>query len=117
MPKPSKGPRLGGSPAHEKLMLSNMAASLFEHGSITTTLTKARRLRPYAERLITYGKKGSLHHRRLALAKLRNKDATHDLFEQVAPRFANRDGGYTRIIKAGNRKGDNAPMAIIELVD
>nr|WP_100446587.1 50S ribosomal protein L17 [Glycomyces xiaoerkulensis] len=117
MPKPSKGPRLGGSPAHEKLMLANLAASLFEHGSITTTLTKARRLRPYAERLISYGKKGSLHHRRLALAKLRNKDVTHDLFEQVAPRFAQRDGGYTRIIKAGNRKGDNAPMAIIELVD
>nr|WP_025272187.1 50S ribosomal protein L17 [Haloglycomyces albus] len=117
MPTPTKGRRLGSSPAHEKLMLAGLAASLFEHGSVTTTLTKARRLRPYAERLITYGKKGTLHHRRLALAKLRNKDITHDLFEQVAPRFSNRDGGYTRIIKAGRRKGDNAPMAIIELVD
>ncbi|QSB06120.1 50S ribosomal protein L17 [Natronoglycomyces albus] len=116
MPKPSKGPRLGGSPAHEKLMLAGLAASLFEHGRITTTQAKARKLRPYAERLVTYGKRGDLASRRLALAKLRNKDITHDLFEQIAPRYADRDGGYTRITKVGPRRGDSAPMAVVELV-
>lgn len=116
MPKPSKGPRLGGSPAHEKLMLAGLAASLFEHGRITTTQAKARKLRPYAERLVTYAKRGDLASRRQALAKLRNKDITHDLFEQIAPRYADRTGGYTRITKVGPRRGDAAPMAVVELV-
>jgi len=117
MPTPTKGPRLGGSPAHEKLMLANLATSLFKHGRIQTTETKAKRLRPLAEQLITKAKRGDLHARRQALAVVRDKDVVFQLFDQIAPRFANRPGGYTRIVKTGPRKGDNAPMAIIELVE
>ena len=117
MPTPPKGPRLGGSPAHERLILANLAQSLFEHGKITTTETKAKRLRPHAEKLITTAKKGTLHSRREVLKTIRNKDVLHKLFAEIAPSFATRDGGYTRIIKTAPRKGDNAPMAIIELVD
>src|SRR5688500_3781386 len=117
MPTPTKGPRLGGSPAHERLMLANLATSLFKHGRIKTTETKAKRLRPLAEQLITKAKRGDLHARRQALAVVRDKDVVFDLFDQIAPRFANRPGGYTRIVKTGPRKGDNAPMAIIELVE
>ncbi|MGW9627555.1 50S ribosomal protein L17 [Microbacterium sp. NPDC055521] len=117
MPKPTKGPRLGGGPAHERLLLANLAAALFIHKSIKTTETKAKRLRPLAERLITLGKRGDLHARRRALTVLRsNKDAAHVLFNEIAPLVADRQGGYTRITKVGNRKGDNAPMAVIELV-
>ncbi|WP_313356234.1 50S ribosomal protein L17 [Microbacterium sp.] len=117
MPKPTKGPRLGGGPAHERLLLANLAAALFTHKSIKTTETKAKRLRPLAERLITLGKRGDLHARRRALTVLRsNKDAAHMLFNEIAPLVADRQGGYTRITKVGNRKGDNAPMAVIELV-
>ncbi|MEJ1088541.1 50S ribosomal protein L17 [Microbacterium sp. Mu-80] len=117
MPKPTKGPRLGGGPAHERLLLANLAAALFIHKSIKTTETKAKRLRPLAERLITLGKRGDLHARRRALTVLRsNKDALHVLFAEIAPLVAEREGGYTRITKVGNRKGDNAPMAVIELV-
>ena len=116
MPTPPKGPRLGGSPAHERLILANLAQSLFEHGKITTTETKAKRLRPHAEKLITTAKKGTLHSRREVLKTIRNKDVLHKLFAEIAPSFATRDGGYTRIIKTAPRKGDNAPMAIIELV-
>lgn len=116
MPKPTKGPRLGGGPAHERLLLANLAVALFTHKSIQTTETKAKRLRPIAERLVTFGKRGDLHARRRVLAILRNKDATHELFAEIAPLVAGRDGGYTRIIKTGYRKGDNAPMAVIELV-
>ncbi|MBZ4487648.1 50S ribosomal protein L17 [Microbacterium sp. cx-55] len=117
MPKPTKGPRLGGGPAHERLMLANLAAALYTHKSITTTETKAKRLRPLAERLITFAKRGDLHARRRVLTVLRNnKDAVHELFAEIAPLVAERDGGYTRITKIGNRKGDNAPMAVIELV-
>ncbi|MEV7632127.1 50S ribosomal protein L17 [Microbacterium sp. NPDC089318] len=117
MPKPTKGPRLGGGPAHERLLLANLAAALFTHKSIKTTETKAKRLRPLAERLITLGKRGDLHARRRALTVLRtNKDAAHALFNEIAPLVADRQGGYTRITKVGNRKGDNAPMAVIELV-
>lgn len=117
MPKPTKGPRLGGGPAHERLLLANLAAALFTHKSIKTTETKAKRLRPLAERLITLGKRGDLHARRRALTVLRsNKDAAHVLFNEIAPLVADREGGYTRITKVGNRKGDNAPMAVIELV-
>ncbi|MDQ0615578.1 large subunit ribosomal protein L17 [Microbacterium sp. W4I4] len=117
MPKPTKGPRLGGGPAHERLLLANLAAALFVHKSIKTTETKAKRLRPLAERLITLGKRGDLHARRRALTVLRsNKDAAHVLFNEIAPLVADREGGYTRITKVGNRKGDNAPMAVIELV-
>jgi len=117
MPKPTKGPRLGGGPAHERLLLANLAAALFTHKSIKTTETKAKRLRPLAERLITLGKRGDLHARRRALTVLRsNKDALHALFNEIAPLVAEREGGYTRITKVGNRKGDNAPMAVIELV-
>lgn len=117
MPKPNKGPRLGGGPAHERLLLANLAAALFTHKSIRTTETKAKRLRPIAERLITLGKRGDLHARRRALTVLRsNKDAAHALFSEIAPLVADRQGGYTRITKVGNRKGDNAPMAVIELV-
>lgn len=117
MPKPTKGPRLGGGPAHERLLLANLAAALFTHKSIKTTETKAKRLRPLAERLITLGKRGDLHARRRALTVLRsNKDAVHVLFNEIAPLVAEREGGYTRITKVGNRKGDNAPMAVIELV-
>lgn len=116
MPTPKKGARLGGSPAHQKLILSNLATSLFEHGRITTTEAKARMLRPYAERLITKAKKGDLHNRRQVLRVVRDKGVVHALFEEIAPRFAERPGGYTRITKLGPRKGDNAPMAVIELV-
>ena len=116
MPKPKKGPRLGGSPAHQRLIVSNLATQLFEHGRITTTEAKARVLRPVAERLITKAKKGDLHNRRQVLATIKNKGVVHALFEDIAPRFAERPGGYTRITKLGPRKGDNAPMAVIELV-
>jgi large subunit ribosomal protein L17 len=116
MPTPKKGARLGGSPAHQKLILANLATALFEHGRITTTEAKARVLRPVAERLITKAKKGDLHNRRLVLATIRDKGVVHALFEDIAPRFAERPGGYTRITKIGPRKGDNAPMAVIELV-
>ncbi len=116
MPTPKKGARLGGSPAHQKLILANLATSLFEHGRITTTEAKARMLRPYAERLITKAKKGDLHNRRQVLRVVRDKGVVHSLFEEIGPRFAERPGGYTRITKLGPRKGDNAPMAVIELV-
>lgn len=117
MPTPTKGPRLGGSPAHERLMLANLATSLFRHGKITTTETKAKRLRPLAEQLITKAKRGDLHSRRRVLTVVRDKDVVYTLFDEIAPRFANRNGGYTRIVKKGPRKGDAAPMAIIELVE
>jgi large subunit ribosomal protein L17 len=116
MPKPTKGPRLGGSSSHQKAILANLATSLFEHGRIKTTEPKARALRPYAEKLITHAKKGSLHNRREVLKKIRDKDVVHALFAEIGPFFADRDGGYTRIIKVEARKGDNAPMAVIELV-
>ncbi|MBV8293926.1 MAG: 50S ribosomal protein L17 [Mycobacterium sp.] len=116
MPKPTKGPRLGGSPSHQKAILANLATALFEHGRIKTTETKARALRPYAEKLITHAKKGTLHNRREVLKKIRDKDIVHSLFAEIGPFFADRDGGYTRIIKVEARKGDNAPMAVIELV-
>ena len=117
MPQPTKGPRLGAGPAHQRLMLANLATSLFEHGSITTTEAKAKRLRPLAERLITFAKKGDLHARRQVMTVVRNKDVVHALFAEIGPRYAQRPGGYTRIVKAGPRKGDNAPMAIISLVE
>jgi large subunit ribosomal protein L17 len=117
MPTPTKGPRLGGSPSHERLMLANLATSLFEHGRITTTETKAKRLRPLAEKLITFAKRGDLHARRQVMTTVRDKSVVHHLFAEIGPRFADRPGGYTRIIKVGPRKGDNAPMAIIELVE
>ena len=117
MPTPTKGPRLGGGPAHERLMLANLATSLFEHGRITTTETKAKRLRPLAERLITFAKRGDLHARRQVHTVVRDKQVVHHLFAEIGPRFAERPGGYTRITKVGPRKGDNAPMAIIELVE
>jgi large subunit ribosomal protein L17 len=117
MPTPPKGPRLGGSPAHERLMLANLATSLFRHGKIQTTETKAKRLRPLAEQLITKAKRGDLASRRRVLAVVRDKDVVFTLFDEIAPRFANRNGGYTRIVKTGPRKGDAAPMAIIELVE
>ena len=117
MPTPTKGPRMGGSPAHERHMLANLAQALFEHGRITTTEAKAKRLRPYAEHLITFAKKGDLHARRQVLKRLNDKSVVHVLFDEIGPRFANRPGGYTRIVKVGPRKGDNAPMAIIELVE
>lgn len=116
MPKPTKGPRLGGSSSHQKAILANLATSLFEHGRIKTTEPKARALRPYAEKLITHAKKGALHNRREVLKKIRDKDVVHTLFAEIGPFFADRDGGYTRIIKVEARKGDNAPMAVIELV-
>ena len=116
MPKPTKGPRLGGSSSHQKAILANLATSLFEHGRITTTEPKARALRPYAEKLITHAKKGTLHNRREVMKKIRDKDIVHVLFAEIGPFFADRDGGYTRIIKVEARKGDNAPMAVIELV-
>ena len=116
MPKPTKGPRLGGGPAHERLMLANLAAALFTHKSITTTETKAKRLRPLAERLVTFAKRGDLHDRRRVLATIGDKSVVHELFTVIAPQVADREGGYTRITKIGNRKGDNAPMAVIELV-
>ncbi len=116
MPKPTKGPRLGGGPAHERLLLANLAAALFTHRSITTTETKAKRLRPLAERLVTFAKRGDLHARRRVLSVIGDKEVVHVLFAEIAPLVAEREGGYTRITKIGNRKGDNAPMAVIELV-
>ncbi|GAA0998281.1 50S ribosomal protein L17 [Subtercola frigoramans] len=116
MPTPTKGPRLGGGPAHERLMLANLAAALFTHKSIKTTETKAKRLRPVAERLITFAKKGDLHARRRVLATIGDKSVVHELFTEIAPLVAERDGGYTRITKLGFRKGDNASMVQIELV-
>ena len=117
MPTPSKGPRLGAGPAHERLMLANLATSLFEHDRITTTEAKAKRLRPLAERLITFAKRGDLHARRQVMTVIRDKDVVHKLFAEIGPKFATRPGGYTRIVKTNPRKGDNAPMAIIELVE
>jgi large subunit ribosomal protein L17 len=116
MPTPKKGARLGGSPAHQKLILSNLATALFEHGRITTTEAKARTLRPLAEKLITKAKKGDIHNRREVLKTIRDKSVVHVLFTEIAETFAERPGGYTRITKIGPRKGDNAPMAVIELV-
>jgi len=116
MPKPTKGPRLGGGPAHERLLLANLATALFTHKAITTTETKAKRLRPLAERLVTFAKRGDLHSRRRVLTVIRDKSAVHELFTEIAPQVADRNGGYTRIIKLGYRKGDNAPLAKIELV-
>ncbi len=116
MPQPTKGPRLGGGPAHERLLLANLAAALFTHRSIQTTETKAKRLRPLAERLITFAKRGDLHARRRVLSIISDKGVVHELFTEIAPLVAEREGGYTRIIKTGYRKGDNAPMAVIELV-
>lgn len=116
MPTPTKGPRLGGSPTHERIMLNNLSQQLFEHKRITTTVTKAKRMRPVAERLITFAKKGDLAARRRVLRSIGNKSVVHELFTVIAPAMAERPGGYTRITKIGNRKGDNAPMAVIELV-
>ena len=116
MPTPTKGPRLGGSSAHQRHILANLATALFEHGKITTTEAKARRLRPFAERLITFAKRGDLHARREVLTVVTDKDVVHTLFTEIGPSFAARDGGYTRITKIGPRKGDNAPLAVIELV-
>src|SRR6266487_1468725 len=117
MPTPTKGHRLGAGPAHERLMLANLATSLFEHDRITTTEAKAKRLRPLAERLITFAKRGDLHARRQVMRVVRDKDVVHKLFAEIGPKFAERPGGYTRIVKIGPRKGDNAPMAVIELVE
>ena len=116
MPTPTKGPRLGGGPAHERLMLNNMATSLFKHGKITTTETRAKRLRPIAERLVTFAKRGDLASRRRVMQQILDKGVVHQLFAEIAPLVAEREGGYTRIVKLGYRKGDNAPMAMIELV-
>lgn len=116
MPTPTKGPRLGGGPAHERLMLRNLATSLFDHGRIETTETKAKRLRPVAERLVTFAKRGDLASRRRVMAQITDKSVVHKLFTEVAPLVADRQGGYTRITKLGFRKGDNAPMCVIELV-
>lgn len=116
MPKPTKGPRLGGGPAHERLLLANLAAALFTHERIQTTETKAKRLRPLAERLITFAKRGDLHARRRVLSVITDKGVVHKLFTEIAPQVEDREGGYTRIVKTGFRKGDNAPMAVIELV-
>ncbi|RZS90381.1 LSU ribosomal protein L17P [Motilibacter rhizosphaerae] len=117
MPTPTKGPRLGGGPAQEKALLANLATALFEHGRIRTTEAKAKRLRPYAEKLITFAKKGDLAARREVATVIRDKGVVHALFTEIGPRFANRPGGYTRIVKLGPRSGDNAPMAVIELVE
>ncbi|MDP9846768.1 50S ribosomal protein L17 [Streptosporangium lutulentum] len=116
MPQPARGARLGGSPAHERLILANLATQLFQHGRIKTTVAKAKRLRPLAERLITKAKKGDMHNRRQVLTIVRDKGVVHHLFTEIAPTFAERPGGYTRITKVGLRKGDAAPMAVIELV-
>lgn len=116
MSKPTKGARFGGSSSHQKALLANLATSLFTHGRIKTTEPKARALRPYAEKLITHAKKGTLHNRREVMKKIRDKDVVHSLFAEIAPHFADRNGGYTRIIKVEPRQGDNAPMAVIELV-
>lgn len=117
MPKPTKGPRLGGTPTHERIILRNLASQLFEHGRVTTTETKARRVQPLAEKLITKAKRGDLHSRRLVLKDITDRDTVAVLFEEIAPTLKDRDGGYTRITKIGNRKGDNAPMAVIEIID
>src|SRR4051812_30190382 len=117
MPTPTKGARLGGSPSHERLMLANLATSLFEHDRITTTEAKAKRLRPLAEKLITFAKRGDLHARRQVMTVIRDKDVVHKLFAEIGPKMAERPGGYTRIIKTNPRKGDNAPMAVIEIVE
>jgi large subunit ribosomal protein L17 len=117
MPTPTKGPRLGGSPSHQRLILANLATALFEHGRITTTEAKARRLRPLAEKLITKAKRGDLAARRQVMTVVHDKSVVHTLFTEIGPRFENRPGGYTRITKLGPRKGDNAPMALIELVE
>jgi len=117
MPSPAKGARLGGGAAHERLMLGNLATALFEHGKITTTHAKAKRLRPLAERMITFAKRGDINARRRVITVVRDKSVVHTLFTEIGPSYAGRQGGYTRIIKIGNRKGDNAPMAIIELVE
>ena len=116
MPKPTKGPRLGSGPAHERLLLGTLAEQLFQHGKITTTEAKAKRLRPLAEKLITFAKKGDLPARRRVMATIANKSVVHTLFTEIGPRFEARDGGYTRITKIGPRKGDNAPMAVIEVL-
>ncbi len=116
MPKPSKGPRLGSGPSHERLLLGTLAEQLFEHGKITTTEAKAKRLRPLAEKLITFAKKGDLSARREVMTRISNKNVVHTLFSEIGPRFADRNGGYTRITKVGPRKGDNAPMAVIEVL-
>lgn len=116
MPKPSKGPRLGSGPSHERLLLGTLAEQLFEHGKITTTEAKAKRLRPLAEKLITFAKKGDLSARREVMTRISNKSVVHTLFTEIGPRFADRNGGYTRITKVGPRKGDNAPMAVIEVL-
>jgi large subunit ribosomal protein L17 len=117
MPTPTKGRRLGGSSAHQRHIMANLATALFEHGKITTTEAKARRLRPYAERLITFAKRGDLHARREVLTVVTDRGVVHTLFSEIGPRFATRPGGYTRITKIGPRKGDNAPLAVIELVE
>ena len=117
MPTPTRGRRLGGSSAHQRHILANLATALFEHGKITTTEAKARRLRPYAERLITFAKRGDLHARREVLTVVTDRGVVHTLFTEIGPRFATREGGYTRITKIGPRKGDNAPLAVIELVE
>jgi large subunit ribosomal protein L17 len=120
MPTPTKGPRLGGGPSHERLLLANLATALFEHDRITTTEAKAKRLRPLAEKLITFARRGDLHSRRQVMKVIRGehgKDVVHKLFAEIGPKFAERPGGYTRIVKVGPRKGDNAPMAVIELVE
>jgi len=117
MPQPTKGPRFGGSPAHQRIILANLATQLFQHGKITTTEAKAKRVQPLAERLISKAKRGDLHNRRLVLLTVTDKGVVHALFTDIAPKFADRDGGYTRITKIGPRKGDNAPMAVIEFVD
>ena len=117
MPTPTKGARLGGGPAHERLMLANLAQSLFEHGRITTTVTRAKRLRPYAERLITFAKRGDLASRRRVMGVIHDKSVVHTLFTEIGPSFAERNGGYTRITKVGIRKGDSAPLAVIEIVE
>ena len=116
MPKPTKGPRIGGTPAHERIIMANLASQLFEHGRITTTETRAKRVQPLAETLISKAKRGDLHNRRQVLRTITDKAVVAELFEEIAPKMAGRDGGYTRITKIGPRKGDNAPMAIIELV-
>ncbi|PFG18957.1 50S ribosomal protein L17 [Serinibacter salmoneus] len=116
MPTPTKGPRLGGGPAHERLILANLATSLFEHRRITTTETRAKRLRPLAERMVTFAKRGDLSSRRRVMTVIKDKSVVHELFTDIAPQMAERQGGYTRVTKIGPRKGDNAPMAVIELV-
>jgi large subunit ribosomal protein L17 len=116
MPKPTKGPRFGGSPAHQRIILANLASQLFQHGKITTTEAKAKRVQPLADRLISKAKRGDLHNRRIVLQTITDKGVVHVLFTEIAPKLAEREGGYTRITKIGPRKGDNAPMAVIEVV-